>query len=220
MSERDLDADLKANSQKAEFRYVIFVELAFDSGTVRAHNSVGTLSFGGNDYLGVGALGSIEPIQESIQLVDNPVTLALSPVDEGILTAVRDEDIYGRAADIYLGALDENGELTGTPTNWLSGYIDYPSAKVGVEDGIAITIQTRAAKLKKRNNKRYTLEQHQKDYPGDRFMEFLPYVKEVEVPWGGEKVRTGFVSGDGITGTDNVITGAGTRNPLGKGIGL
>ena len=80
MSSRALDSDLQNTAESAFFNYVVFVELSFPSGTVRVHNSVGTLSFGGNDYEGVGAFGSISAMEETMDLVDNPVQIGLSSV--------------------------------------------------------------------------------------------------------------------------------------------
>jgi hypothetical protein len=164
VSERTLDSDLKTGAESPTFNYVIFVELAFPSGTVRVHNSVGTLEFGGNDYLGVGAFGSIEAMEESIDLVDNPVKVTLSSITQEIIDAIQTDDIYNRDADIYLGALNADGELEGTPTNWISGYMEHASLLLGENNGVVIQIQTRAARLKQRNGKRFTLEDHDQDY--------------------------------------------------------
>jgi hypothetical protein len=195
VSERTLDSDLKTGAESPTFNYVIFVELAFPSGTVRVHNSVGTLEFGGNDYLGVGAFGSIEAMEESIDLVDNPVKVTLSSITQEIIDAIQTDDIYNRDADIYLGALNADGELEGTPTNWISGYMEHASLLLGENNGVVIQIQTRAARLKQRNGKRFTLEDHDQDYSGDLFFEFLDNVIEAQVQWGGEKVESGGGSG-------------------------
>lgn len=206
MSERSLAAELKSGAESPEFNYVILIDLAFPSGNVRAHNSVGTISFGGNDYLGVGAFGSIGDIQETSELTDQPIKITLSSIDQDIIDAVKTDDVYRRDADIYLGAIGRHGGLEDA-TNWISGYMETAGLVLGEENAVIITIQTRAARLKQRNNKRFTLEQHQIDYPGDRFFEFLPYVINADVQWGGDKVRTGFTNTD-----DNLGGSAGPRD--------
>lgn len=214
MSSRTIDADLQASAESSIFNYVIFVSLAFPSGTVRVHNSVGTITWGGNDWLGVGAFGSIDAIEESIELVDNPIRLTLSSITQEIIDAVKTDDVYGRDADIYLGALNADGELEGTPTNWISGYMETKSLSIGQENAVMIQMQTRAAKLKQRNNKRFTIEDHQQDYSGDLFFEYLNYVVDAKVVWGGEQVRTG-QQGDSITGR-NASGGGGGRGGRGN----
>ena len=213
MTDRTLDADLEAGATSPEFKYIVLVKLAFPSGTVFVHNGVGTHSFGGDDYLGVGAFGSIDAMQDTIDLISKPVTLTLSSVTPEILDAVRDDDIFGRDADIYLGALDDGDQLEGTPDNWFSGHMETAGVVLGSIDGIKIRLQSRASRLRLRNNKRYTLENHQVDFPGDLFFEFLPYVMNAEVTWAGEQVRTGFRNTSGLI---DDTTGPRGR-PRGKG---
>ena len=193
MTERTLSAELKAGAQSSAFKYVVFVSLSFPSGTVYTHNSIGTISWGGNDWLGVGAFGAIEPMEESLKLVDNPITVALSSITPEIINAIKTDDIYHRSADIYVGLLDADDRLVGTPTNWITGYMEYASLTLGENNGVAISIQTRASRLRERNNKRYTIEDHQADNPDDLFFSHLSWIKEAKLSWGGE----GFGSGLG-----------------------
>jgi len=53
--------------------------------------------------------------------------------------------------------------------------------------------------LRRKKNKRYTLEDHQIDHPGDRFLEYLHIVKEANVPWAGENsVGIGYGNDSGL----------------------
>ena len=198
MSNRTVDADLLAESSSSIFRSVLFAKLAFPSGTVFVHNSVGTYKFGGDTYLGVGTFGSIDPITDTLGMANRPVVLSLSSVNDEIIQAVRDDDILGRDADLYLGVMDENMRLKGTPENWWSGYMEAPSLSVGDENAVKLSLQSRASRLKEKNGKRYTVEEHQAEYAGDLFLEFLPYVQEASVAWAGEHVRTGFQNTTGL----------------------
>ena len=204
MSDRAIDAGLKTAAQSSEFNYFIAVDLAFPSGTVYAHNSIGTITFGGNDYLGVGALGGISALNESKDLVDSPISLTLSSISSEIIDAIKTDDIYARAANIYIGVLDQDAQLIGTPTNWIAGYMDSTSVTIGENNSVSITIQTKAAKLRRKNNGRWTVEDHQRTYPGDLFFEFLPFVILAQPMWGGERVRIGFTNySDNLGGNQN-----------------
>jgi len=196
MSERTLDANLKAGAESAEFNYIVFVKLAFPSGTVYVHNGVGTHSFGGDDYLGVGAFGSIEAMEESLELNSRPLNLTLSSITPEIIDAVKVDDVFGRDADIYVGVLTDDGQLQGTPDNWFSGHMETVQVVLGKTDGIRVRLQSRASRLKLRNNKRYTLEDHQAEFSGDKFFEFLTSLQDAQVNWGGETVGTGYGSGN------------------------
>lgn len=199
---RDLDSQLQANATSQVFPYVVLVKLSFPSGTVYVHNGVGTHTFGGNDYLGVGAFGKIELTEETTDLLSSPIRLTLSSITAEIIAAIQNDDIYGRDADIYIGALDADYQLTGTPTNWVSGYMEKAALNIGKDDGISITIQCRAARMGLRNNKRYTKEDHQVDYAGDTFFTLLPFIQEAEVNWGGQTLG-GSSGGLGTIGPSN-----------------
>ena len=111
MSQRTIDSTLQTNAESAAFNYVLFVDLAFPNGTVYAHNSVGTISFGGNDYVGVGAFGSIDIMRESVDLVDQPIRVTLSSITPELIDAIKIDDVYGRDANIYIGAMTEDNQL-------------------------------------------------------------------------------------------------------------
>jgi len=199
MPDRVLDADLLAGAESVAFKYIVFVKLAFDAGTVFIHNGVGTHIFNGDSYLGVGAFGAIDVLEDSLDLSSKPVDLTLSSITPEIIDSIKTDDVFGRDADIYLGSLDENDQLQGTPDNWFSGHMETVKLSLGKIDGVQIRLQSRASRLQLRNNKRYTLEDHQADFPGDLFFEFLPFLQEAEVVWGGERVRTGFRNTEGFT---------------------
>ena len=46
--------------------------------------------------------------------------------------------------------------------------------------------------------------------------EFLPYLQEAEVTWGGEKVRTGFINTEGFTGNGRSGSRGGRRGHGGR----
>jgi hypothetical protein len=217
MTQRTLDANLEAEATSSEFNYLVFVALQFPSGNVYLHNGIGTYSFGGNDYLGVGGFGTISALEDTLGGQVRPITLSLSSITPEIIDAVLTDDVYGRSADIYVGALNSDGELLGTPDNWFSGYMENSSINLGEEDGVSIRIQSRAARLNQRNNKRYTMEDHQAEFPGDMFFEFLQYLQDPNVAWGGEKVRTGYTNQtDGLTPSPGGGGGGGGGGKRGK----
>lgn len=217
MTERNIDAALKSAAQSGEFSYVVFVALNFPSGYVRVHNGVGTYTFGGNNYLGVGAFGSVDVIEETIALNDRPVNLTLSSITQEIIDAVRTENVFGKDADIYVGALNSDGELLADPDLWWSGRMSNVDVLVGKENGVKISLRSRASRLKKRNNKRYTNEEQQRDHADDQLFEFLTALQDAKVSWGGEQVRTGFTNTEGVGGSGMQYPELGNaiRNALG-----
>jgi len=205
MTSRSLDSSLEANSQSAEFGLITFVALSFPSGTVRVHSGQGTYTWGGNDWLGVGGYGSIDAMGETVDSVPNPVKISLSSITDEIIDAIRTDDVYGRDAKIYVGTINSDLELEGTPTLWVDGWMEKKDLNLGSNNGVSITIQDDAAKLRQRSNKRYTIEEHQDEFSGDLFFEFLPFVMNAEIVWAGEQVRFGFTNYGGFTGQEGSL---------------
>ena len=87
---RDIDPATQAASEAPAIWPVVFVDLAFDSGHVRFHSELGTLSFGGNDYTGTGRLGAVSSMDEDSELTRTPVTLTLSGIPTDVLAAAPD----------------------------------------------------------------------------------------------------------------------------------
>jgi hypothetical protein len=200
MAERSIDAALKSAAQSAEFGYIVFVALDFPTGYLYVHNGIGTYTFGGNDYLGVGAFGSIDTIEDTTALVSRPVNLTLSSITQEIIDEVKTENLFGRDADIYVGAINSDGELLADPDNWWSGYMENIEISLGEENAVKIRLQSRASRLRLRSNKRYTLEEQQvvDGHDTDLLFEFLPSLKDARVVWGGEQVRTGHENTGGL----------------------
>jgi len=108
---RTIDSIVLASAEGGEFVYVVLVELAFPSGTIRAHNGIGTYVYAGNDYFGVGTFGGIETAPDKVDLSSAPIKLTLSSIDSDLITAVLADDIFGRAANIHLGLINEQQKL-------------------------------------------------------------------------------------------------------------
>lgn len=211
MTSRTIDSDLQAGAESGVFGYLLFVKLAFPSGTVYLHNGIGSYTWGGNTYLGVGSLGSIDALEETLEVSTRPIKLILSSIDQGILDAVKTDNVYGKNADVYMGSINAEQELIGTPQGVFSGWMDNVEILEGADDNaISIAVRSRASRLKRKNNKRYTLEDHQHDYPGDTFFKFLPYLQELSLTWGGEEVIRGGQGGDNIGPGTNPGGGFGT----------
>ena len=73
---------------------VTFAKLEFPSGTLYVHNSIGTYTWGGQDWLGTGDLGEISAIEEGADVSPYKITLSLSGLDPDVSAAALTEDYY------------------------------------------------------------------------------------------------------------------------------
>src|SRR5687768_17025614 len=95
---------------------VFFVELDFESATIYAHSQVGTINWGGHDWLGVGILGSIGSVEEESDLARQTWMLTLSGIPLSMVAISLDENYQGRTAILYIGLLNQTTmQLVDTP---------------------------------------------------------------------------------------------------------
>ena len=155
---------------------VTFAKLEFPSGTVYVHNSIGTYTWGSQDWLGVGDLGSISQVQEGLDVSPYSITLTLSGLDATISGAALTEDYYLHPVTVYLGVLDADDTLIADPTQIWAGAMDQMNATVGADGGDAI--------FNRSLNLMYTNVAQQEKSSGDLFFNFMHKVEGAKIKWG------------------------------------
>jgi hypothetical protein len=111
------------------FYPVVLVYLDWPGDEVRVHSGVGTLSWGGHDWAGVGDLGGITLPGEGSHMAQQSATLTIGGGPTDIDDYLRVES-QGRAVLIYYGVVTQRAgtTLVGSPFDVFSGEID------GVDD--------------------------------------------------------------------------------------
>ncbi len=181
---RDLAAATATAVAATDVRVITFAKLDFASGIVYLHNSIGTHTWGGQDWLGVGDLGQISSVEEGTSVSPYKITLNLSGLDSTISSAALTEDYFMRPVDIYVGALNTSDVLVADPTLLWSGFMDVMSVSVGAEsDVIQLTAESELAKFDRSRNLLYTNAQLQSNYSGDLFFEFLQDIEGAKPKW-------------------------------------
>ena len=135
---------------------VTFAKLEFPSGTIYVHNSIGTYTWGGQDWLGTGDFGEISQIEEGADVSPYKITLTLSGLDATVSGAALNEDYYMHPATVYLGALDADDVLIADPTVVWEGAMDQMNFSIGETSGdsIQLTAESELARFDKSSNKK------------------------------------------------------------------
>lgn len=165
---------------------VTFAKLEFPSGTLYVHNSIGTYTWGGQDWLGTGDLGEISTIEEGADVSPYKITLSLSGLDPDVSAAALTEDYYLQPVTVYLGVLDASDDLIADPTIVWEGAMDQMVVSVGASSGdvISLTAESELARFDKASNLRYTDTQQQSDFSGDLAFEFMADIEGAKIRWG------------------------------------
>lgn len=167
------------------------IEIAFDSGTTRLWNGIGTLTALGHEWTGAGRLGGIEPIEETGDTVAAGVvmSLAIVPTEEvpdapdAFLNIALAEEYQGRRCTIYQAMLDpETLTLVQEPFVRFRGYLDVmedvelPGAAV-----LRVTAENRLIDLERPRKRFYTPEDQKAAYPGDTFFDEVASLQNREI---------------------------------------
>lgn len=187
---RDLTAAAEGASQAGVVRPVMLVELDFPSGFVRVNSTDRTLTLdpGGSpsqaeDFLGVGRLGGVSTVGESSELQASGVKLSLSGIPPAHIAAAF-ERAQGRPGRIWLGFLDETYRLVVDPVLVFSGLIDDTTIELGSLAKVTLSVENRMIAWERPKVRRYTNEDQQQRFAGDKFFEFVNPTVEKELLWG------------------------------------
>lgn len=167
---------------------IVFCFLDFVGDPQFVHSSVGVITWGGEDWLGLGQFASVEPIKEGIELRSAHFRLSLSGAMEHLLGEALNEDTSGRLIELYMGSWDEQNErLYADPELIIRGTMGPPEVALGKRSGASIVVEDIRGALASINGRRSSLEDHQEDFPGDLFFEFLPQMLDHRFMWMGRE---------------------------------
>jgi hypothetical protein len=195
---RDLTSAVQAELLKMKVKPVIFVEAVFTSGTLRVWSGIGTISWNGQTWTGVGNLGGISPISEGTEPHADGIELSLSGIPSDLVTKALGECRPNAPVKLWFGFLDEAEAVIADPYQSFGGRMDVPSVEEGGETStIKLRVENRLVDLGKARERRYTHEDQQIDYPGDLGFEYVAGLQEWNGVWG----KPGSTGGSTATST-------------------
>jgi hypothetical protein len=176
---------------------VTFAKLEFPAGTIYVHNSLGTYTWGSQDWLGVGDLGSISQVEEGLDVSPYAISLTLSGLDATISGAALTQDYFMHPVTVYLGVLDADDSLIDTPTQIWSGFMDQMNLTVGADGGDAIQLvaESELSRFDTSKNLLYTNATQQARYTGDLFFSHIHKVEGAKFDWGAKTPGSSSVPG-------------------------
>ena len=182
----DLESTTLAQSQASTNAPIYFVKLELDSGDVLVHSRLGSITFNGDVYLGVGHLGGIDGIEESSDMSRSTVRLTLSGIESSLVSLVLGQHYQGRTASIYAGFVSlTTNALIGTPALIFAGKVDVaPLSFSGETATISLSVENEWADWDKPRIRRYNDADQQARFPGDNFFKFAEQAADKQFFWG------------------------------------
>ena len=157
------------------------VELMFDSGPLRLWSGIGAKTLDGEEYTGAGNFLRVSDIQETAEIQAAGATLTLSGVPSELLSLALNEPYQQRRARIFfglMGAADDMAEIFTARMDQMT-LAEEPETCT-----IQLTVENILVDLERARVARYTNNDQQSRFPGDKGLEFVESLQKREVFWG------------------------------------
>lgn len=192
---RGLTSDLATAIVARVVNPVLLAFFDFESGPVRVWSGIGDLSWGGNTYGGIGNFGGVSPIEETKDLSARGATFTLSGIPSSLVALALTDNYQGRAAKLWLAALDSSMALVADPYLLFGGRMDTMSSTDGGETStLTLAVENRMIDLDRSRERRYTEEDQHIDFPADTGLRYINGLQDKSIQWGS---GTGTVAGGG-----------------------
>ena len=181
---RTLTPAAESTFESGNVPMLCFVLMDFPSGFLRVNNSAVIINWGGEDWYGVGRLGSIDQIEEGATLESRGLKFRISGVPQANISTALGQQYQGRDCKVWLAPLTSDYAGIADPVLTFSGRMDVMDIELGNTATITVSAESRLADWDRPRTRRYTHEDQQLDYPGDLGFEFVPQMVEKELRWG------------------------------------
>lgn len=182
---RDLTAGFIAELEATVKSPAVFFQGDFASGTIYIWSGLGEIDWNGQTWTGLGTLVSISQISETSNVRADGVVCTLSGITEDIRSLVLGEVEQGKEGIIYIGFINDAGEVVVDPANAFEGRLDVPTMKDGgTTIAISLSYETRLRDLQRPRELRYTNESQQLTFAGDIGFEYVPSMQDWNGVWG------------------------------------
>jgi hypothetical protein len=171
--------------QSSQLIPALFIQAQFNTGTVYIWTGIGSLSWNGHTWVGVGTLASISAIEEGADINARGISISLSGIDPSTLADALQEFQVEAPVAVYLGLFNGAGALLDAPILSWAGRMDQPTIDVGAETAtISINAESRLLLMKVPCDRRYTAADQSIDFPGDNGLNFVLGIQNQNLFWG------------------------------------
>lgn len=180
---------LQAGSLQPRF----FVSIQFASGSVYLWTGIGSVSWNGQTWTGLGALLNLVPIETAPTVEARGVTIMLSGFDATLMPDLQQQFQLGLPVSIYYTDWNNGTPLTPPIAAW-SGRTDQPIFDVaGGKATVSLACENRLIDMNVRCERRHTNEDQQMQYPGDLAFQFVYAIQDITLFIGGQANVTSFL---------------------------
>lgn len=183
---RALTSDLAAALASGTILPFFLATLQFRTSVQRIWTGYGNLTIDGQTFSGIGTVGEIGAITEGTTLEAHGTYVKLSGIDPVLLGDSMTDIQAGLQALLFLGCMDEAGNVIGTPYMVFSGIVDQPSVDFGDETiSITINLESKVVDFQRASQRKYTsADQRAMTNAHDSFFDYVEQMNDVALkPW-------------------------------------
>lgn len=183
---RDLSAAFIAQLEAVEKTVAVFYEAEFASGMLYLWSGYGDIDWNGQTWVGgAGALVKFSQITETSEVRADGIICTLSGITESFRSLVLSEVQQGKPGIVYIGFLDDAGDVIPEAVSAFDGRLDVPTMKDSGKDiVISLSYETRLRDLERAREQRYTNESQALVDDSDIGFEYVPSLQQWSGVWG------------------------------------
>lgn len=168
----------------SDLQPAVFVEAFLNGPVVRIWSGIGTISWNGHTWAGLGSLMSISMTEDAATVEARGISIVMSGLDATLLADCLADFRLGLPVTVYF-ALYASGSLIADPIISWAGRMDQPTIDVaGDTASITINCENRLIDMNIAVDRRYTHEDQQLENPGDLGFQFVNGLQETTLFWG------------------------------------
>lgn len=166
---------------------VIFAFFDFETGPLYVWNGIGTISWNGESWRGLGEFGNVSGIAETTTTDSTGPTFTLSGAPSTMIALIFDDNFNGRAVKAWIGMRDTNTDvIIADPYPVFVGRMD--KVEISKDDGttcdISVTAESKNYAPNQADDRRFNDGDQQIDFPGDTGFAYLASTGQRIIPWG------------------------------------
>lgn len=190
---------------------IFLAAIEFSSGTGYFWTGIGSISWGGQTWVGMGDLVGVSAIQQDNAVQANNITLSVNGIPSDLISKALTECRQNFAVSVYFGLLDDTGALIADPIRRFSGQMDVPTVQDGGDTcTISLTAENLLIALQRASNRRYTHADQTIDFSTDLGFNYVPSIQEWSGVWG--KAGPGGL-GANKSGTKPILSSSAAKGP-------
>jgi hypothetical protein len=182
---RPWSSTMLAQFSAANIKPVLFLQMQFTDGPIHVWSGLGTVTWNGIQWTGLGELGTISPVEESSEIKATNVTFTLTGIPHDLIVHALGQVRQGNPVLLWFGALGSNNNVLADPLQLFAGRMDVPTIDEGAQTStISIAVENRLIDLNRSRERRFTDQDQQIDHPGDLGFQYVQMIQNWNGTWG------------------------------------